>query len=267
MIDLAIAVAAHKPYRMPDDPCYIPVQVGAALHPGSDLGPGFRRDDEGDSISERNPTYCELTALWWIWRNVDAEYKGLVHYRRYFRTLDPERAFARDRFDRIATGDDIRELLMDGVDALLPRRRDYVIETVYSHYSHTFDAGHFDATREAMLRRCPEYVPAWDTLMISRRAYLYNMSVMRSDLLEEYCLWLFPLLSDIERAVDSSGLDAFQARWPGRVAERLFNAWIATKGIRAVELPVVSPERVNWFAKGRGFLGAKFLGKRYTRSF
>ena len=75
-----IIIAAHKPYRMPEDPMYVPVHVGAS---GKD-DIGFVRDDSGDNISELNPEFCELTGFYWAWKNLDADYIGLVHYRRYF---------------------------------------------------------------------------------------------------------------------------------------------------------------------------------------
>lgn len=261
---IKIAVAVHKPYPIPDDPIYIPVQVGADLHPETNLG--FYKDNEGDNISALNGSYCELTALYWLWKNIEADYKGLVHYRRHFGTLDSERKRASNRFERIATGDDIHVALA-GYDAILPRKRNYYIESVYSHYAHTFDARHFDVTRELLVERCPAYVSAWDKLMVGTTAHLYNMMVMQSDLVDAYCQWLFPLLVELERKIDSDGLDTFQARWPGRVSERLFNAWIVTNNINYAELPTVSPEPVDWFAKGKGFLAAKFFGKKYEKSF
>lgn len=263
--DIKIGIAAHKPYRMPTDPVYLPIQVGAALHPDLDLG--FQRDDEGNSISERNPSYCELTALWWLWKNCDAEYKGLVHYRRHFRTNNREVAHVHDRFQRIATGDDYRARIETGANIILPSKRNYYIETVYSHYSHTFDGGQFDSTRMVLTRRCPEYVPAWDKLMAGKRAHLYNMFVMHSALVDDYCGWLFPLLEELEGMVDSSNMDAFQARWVGRVAERLLNAWVETNELNVAEMATVSPEPVDWISKGSGFLAAKLLGKKYRRSF
>ena len=258
---LAVAVATHKPYRMPADPAYLPLHVGAALHPG--VCAGMQGDDAGDSISERNGSYSELTGLYWLWRNVDAEHKGLVHYRRLLGS--PTRRGG-DPYDRVATGDELLPLLrQNGI--VLARRRSYYIETVYGHYAHTFDAGQFDACREVLGDLCPGYVPAWDRLMRSRGAHIFNMFVMRSDLFDAYCAWLFPVLGELERRVGFDGMDAFQARWPGRVSERLLDPWLETNGLGYVELPVVSPEPVDWVAKGKGFLAAKFLGKKYEKSF
>ena len=33
----------------------------------------------GDHISSKNPNYCELTGLYWAWKNLDCEYIGLCH--------------------------------------------------------------------------------------------------------------------------------------------------------------------------------------------
>ena len=81
---IKILVACHKadPNIRHDD-IYMPIQVGKALHPELDLG--FQCCHTGDNISEKNGSYCELTALYWAWKNLkDVDYIGLCHYRRYF---------------------------------------------------------------------------------------------------------------------------------------------------------------------------------------
>ena len=84
-MDIRIIVATHKTYWMPRDPVYLPLQVGAA---GKEKL-GFQTDAEGDNISRYNPYYCELTGLYWAWKNLSCDVVGSCHYRRYFghRTL------------------------------------------------------------------------------------------------------------------------------------------------------------------------------------
>ena len=77
---VTVVVAAHKPYAMPNDPLYLPLHVGAE---GKEPF-GFTGDNTGDHISAKNPTFCELTGLYWAWKNLDADYIGLAHYRRHF---------------------------------------------------------------------------------------------------------------------------------------------------------------------------------------
>lgn len=61
----------------------MPIHVGKVLHPDVDLG--IQRDDTGDNISLKNSSYCELTGMYWAWKNLrGVDVIGLCHYRRYF---------------------------------------------------------------------------------------------------------------------------------------------------------------------------------------
>ena len=80
---IKIIVATHKKYKMPEEEIYLPIQVGAEEKDGL----GYQKDNEGENISLKNPYYCELTALYWAWKNYDKlgnpDYIGLMHYRRH----------------------------------------------------------------------------------------------------------------------------------------------------------------------------------------
>ena len=65
---------------MPEDKIYLPIHVGRVEK--ADLG--YLGDDTGDNISAKNANYCELTGLYWAWKNLKCDYIGLCHYRRYF---------------------------------------------------------------------------------------------------------------------------------------------------------------------------------------
>ena len=76
-----IFVMTHKKFDEPQNPIYIPLQVGKAET--EDLG--YLGDDTGDSISHKNKYYGELTGLYWLWKNYsDVDIIGICHYRRYF---------------------------------------------------------------------------------------------------------------------------------------------------------------------------------------
>ena len=84
MKNIKIIVATHKKYQMPEDQMYFPVQVGAE---GKTKIEEYTQDNTGNNISLKNPYFCELTGLYWAWKNLEAENIGLVHYRRYFTTM------------------------------------------------------------------------------------------------------------------------------------------------------------------------------------
>ena len=116
-----ILVAAHKAYGVPESDLYLPIQVGAE---GKD-GIGFIRDDSGENISNLNANFCELTGAYWAWKNLDDDYIGLVHYRRYF--AGKEKFKVNGRTKKILSENELDKLLLN-TDIILPKKRSYYIE-------------------------------------------------------------------------------------------------------------------------------------------
>ncbi len=249
-----IIVAAHKPYWMPDDPLYFPVQVGAA---GKESIPRFQRDDEGDNISAENNHYCELTGLYWAWKNLDAPAIGLAHYRRYF---------AGSGEKGVLTSSEAKALLAKA-PVILPKKRKYYIETLESHYANTLDGAHINYIRDALSDVAPDYLTSFNHHMKQTGGHMFNMMLMRKDFLDAYCSWLFPILRVAEKNLDYSQLSPFEARVPGRMSEYLLDTWLEKNGISFIEVSLKNIEPVNWFKKGSSFLAAKFGGKKYKKSF
>ena len=86
MQKLTVLVITHKDYEFPDSACYRPLFVGGKIASGL-KNEGFYQDNSGVNIAEKNSSFCELTGLYWAWKNgvfENNEYVGLVHYRRYF---------------------------------------------------------------------------------------------------------------------------------------------------------------------------------------
>lgn len=255
-MDIKIIVAAHKSYRMPENGLYVPVQVGAEGRESI----GFTPDNTGDNISAKNPNYCELTGLYWAWKNLDAEYLGLVHYRRYFRGNQR----ARGKWEKIIGKDEL-EAKLGKVPVLLPKARNYLIETNYDQYVHSRHAQDLDITRTIIEEKYPGYIPAWERCMKSRKVHLCNMMVMRRDLANEYCSWLFDILFELEQRLDISGYSKDDARVFGLVSERLLDVWLTTNDIKYEELPVVYMEKQHRFKKYTNFVLRKVgLKKGWT---
>jgi len=242
-------VAAHKPYWMPDSPIYLPIQVNAVAN-----GPisGFQPDNAGDNISSRNPHYCELTALYWGWKNLDADYLGLAHYRRHFAT-----GVGGDKKSRVINQSQLEKAL-EHAQVILPRPRRYFIETNYSQYVHAHHKEDLELTREIMATRGASYLRKYDEVMRRTYGHRFNMFVMRRDLADAYCDWLFGILFELERDLDISAYNANDARVFGFVSERLIDCWVETRGLNYQELPVVNLESQHWVRKGASFIARKF---------
>lgn len=249
MENTIIAIAAHKPYWMPQDALYTPVQAGAQGRESL----GWQRDDTGENISGKNKTYCELTVLYWLWKNTDAALYGLAHYRRYLAAGWP----FRNKRSQLLTGQDIQRL-MRRTDILLPKKRHYWIETNESQYIHAHHAEDLAAVKAALADCCAQALPAWDTVMRRRSGHRFNMFLMRREPFQAYCAWLFPILAHVEAHLDISAYTPKDQRVIGYLSERLLDVWLLHFGYHYRETRVVNLENQHWCHKAFSFLRRKF---------
>ena len=97
------------------------------------------------------------------------------------------------------------------------------------------------------------------------------MMVLKRNLLEDYCKWLFDILFDVNNRIDKSNMSEFDMRFGGRISERLFDVWLEyqlqNKKLHKSEVKELEYiEDVNWTFKIKTFLKAKFLHKKQTKS-
>ncbi|MCM1305877.1 MAG: DUF4422 domain-containing protein [Bacteroides sp.] len=253
-----ILVAAHKAYDVPKSKIYLPIQVGAFCKDGI----GFIRDDEGDNISSLNANFCELTGAYWAWKNLDADYIGLVHYRRYF--AGKERFNVNGKTKKILSEREL-DALLKKTDVILPKKRHYYIESLYSHYAHTLYVEPLDETGAIIKEFYPKYYAEFERFKTRRSAHIFNMFVMKREIFCGYCEWLFDILFKLKDRVDLSEYSAFHARLFGRISELLLDVYINVNGIKFKEVKPVYIEGVNWFQKGVKFLKAKFKNRKYEK--
>lgn len=260
-----IIIATHKKYQMPTDKMYLPVHVGAAGKESI----GYQRDDEGDNISDLNPFFCELTGLYWAWKNLHTEYIGLAHYRRHF----SRRSHTKNVWDAVLKYDDIKDDL-GRIRVFVPQKRRYWIETLYSHYEHTHHIHQLKETRRIIRKKYPAYIKSFDKICKQRWGYMFNMMIMEYDLFDSYCRWLFDILFELRDRLGEKGLTPFHSRYYGRISEIIFDVWLdeqinsgRIKTYEVKEIPLIHMESINWWKKGTAFLKAKFFGKKYEGSF
>ena len=199
MKNYKVIIATHKEYKMPGDSLYLPVHVGAEGK--KDIG--YTKDNTGDNISTKNPFFCELTGLYWAWKNLDADYIGLAHYRRHFSLKKRKYRKVEDTLDHVLTRKQAKEIFKN-TDIILPKKRRYFIETLYNHYKHTMHIETLDETRKILEEKYPKYLKEFDRLKKRTSMHAFNMFIMKKEVLDDYCEWLFDILFELEKRIDAS---------------------------------------------------------------
>lgn len=183
----------------------IPIQVGSALTEKKicDI-----QDNTGENISIKNKQYCELTALYWIWKNTSSIYAGLCHYRRHFELNHQI----------------LSQLLSSDIDIILtiPILNFPSVKSVYYHDHIGED---WEIMMEGIKTICPDYLNSAKIIQDGIYYYGYNMFVARKEILDTYCAWLFPILKYCEKNCEKKE-DRYQARYLGFLAERLLTIFM-----------------------------------------
>ncbi|MCH5242937.1 MAG: DUF4422 domain-containing protein [Muribaculaceae bacterium] len=235
--NIKILVACHKPDpNTRQDDIYMPIQVGAALHPELDLG--FQKDDEGDNISYKNESYCELTALYWAWKNLtpDIEHIGLAHYRRYF-NIDESKL----------------KRYVSKYDIILPKP----VKQAISNFKNLFS---FIGMEDAyiFIDTIVDLYPAMNKEVIeyfynSNRYSVFNMLIAKKDIFNEYCQFLFNVLNETEKRIKPIQNYTRINRRIGYMAEALLGLWILhnKKRLSIKYVSTLNTDNIRLNLKGR----------------
>lgn len=267
--DIRIFISTHKDVETFDSEILQPVQVGCANRDW--LFPWALHDNDGNNISEQNPMYCELTTQYWAWKNIDAEYYGFCHYRRYFDfspTRHKENAWGEiidSRIDaasqeRYGLDDETIRKAVEGYDCITTEVKDLSQfpgenHTPLAQYKaapllHVSDLEHVISILNDMH---PDYAEDAEAFLNGTHSCFCNMFIMRKAVFHAYCEWLFPILERFVAETDFSHYSVEALRTPGHLSERLLNIYLMhqqrigtswkTKQLQCVHFE--KPERVH----------------------
>ena len=242
-----IFVCYHKEAPIKQNNAIIPIQVGKKLssHKLDMIG-----DDTGDNISARNPYFCELTATYWIWKNVKADNVGLFHYRRYLNLKnDITKVFANiDNLENFGLDEHNIESELKNFDIILPSRpqnRKHSLN-LYDYYAQEHEAADLDKVLDIINHKYPEmYQSATQTLKHNSTGYFCNMLITSKRFFDAYANWLFDILFELEHQIQKDVLQRtpYQQRVYGFLAERLTTVYIdymqQTQNIKIKEVPMI----------------------------
>lgn len=182
-----IYIACHKPCEVPSDDVYTPIYVGRK---NSKYSLEMLGDDTGDNISDRNSTYCETTAHYWVWKNVhDVDFVGFCHYRRFFNMC-----FTSGTFEK---------LFEDGTDVILASPQ-YWRRTMEYQWLMCICSDDLAIMLQVVHKLYPEFDSIIDKALLDVKHYPFNMLICSKKLYDEYASWLFSILFECEKYVKLS---------------------------------------------------------------
>ena len=231
MSKIQIYVITHKEVNIKLKNHYVLLQVGSVLYPSL----GYLRDDVGENISWKNKNFCELTGLYWIWKNSSADIIGLVHYRRFF-YAGRVNALMNHRL----SSSQIERYLVK-YDLIVPKITKYSrsVREIYKEKHHIED---WNLTREIIGELYPEYLETFDRVGESNELYVCNMFCGKRKILQAYCKWLFDILFELETRIDISDYDNYNQRIYGFLSERLFTVWVRWNRVPCKEVFIYNTE-------------------------
>lgn len=258
---IKILVCCHKPSELPQDKAFLPIHVGAAI---SNMELGIQRDDQlngasCDNISDKNRSFCELTAIYWAWKNIkkiypDLQYIGLNHYRRFF-------SFNEKRVTGSGIPKDVKTIQQYKFDMSLVEsslKSNKVITTPKAHlktslagsYEHCHNSSDLRIIHDIVRDDYPEFLSTFNDVYLGKNFfYDCNMFIMPWDEFDSYCEWIFGILFKAEKLIDISNYDTYQKRIYGFLAEHLWTVWVMHKQYQLKNLNYYiyteSPKKIN----------------------
>ena len=167
-----------------------------------------------DNIHEKNKSYCELTGIYAIYKNKKDAYIAIEHYRRAWL----------DEYGKLLSEKQIAKLLKK-YDVVIPFSG-HISSSVFDQYIQSHDINDYYVLREVIREFFPKDFECFRKVWGQNKLTFYNMFIMRKDLFDSYCSWLFEVLNHVEQRIDLTGRGVYQTRVFGFMAERLLLVWL-----------------------------------------
>lgn len=239
MKEIKIFVCCHKQFKVEKMNFLVPIHVGAQISTPLKYE---LADNVGEHISHLNKSYCELTALYWAWKNCELDYYGLFHYRRYLilskgmmndyrisKCKTPYKIYKEPNIETLTRINDNHEeiqKLIEQYDIIMPISED-MHTSVYEHY--TYAPNHRKQDIDIIVRiikeEFPEYIEAMEKYLNGNEHYFGNIFICKKEILDNYCNWLFTILAKYDTQKNTKGYNEQELRVNGYLAERLLGIY------------------------------------------
>lgn len=222
-MSIKVFALTHKQFDVPADKTYEPLHVGRACAKYL----GYRGDNTGDNISDKNCYYSELTGVYWIWKNYhDADYVGVCHYRRYLLN-EQEKVFTASEMENI----------LKSYDIITSKCLDLNFSYYYG-FGENHNIDDLLATEKVIKEKYPEYYETYHRLVHQNHTYFGNIMICKKELFDDYCAWLFDIFSEVEKHVCFDDYDDYHKRVYGFISEFLLYVWVTYHNLSVYESKV-----------------------------
>ena len=247
-----------------DNPLYVPVRCGATFD--NREGITMLGDDTGKNISEKRESFCELTVQYWAWKNINADYYGLCHYRRFLsfnnNTLNTnyrnqvilnELSTHSLKYLGLLNEENMRATIKQ-YDIIVADYSDIrkmptpvgIKSSVYDHWTGwnnvLIEPGVLDTLIDLIKSHYPEYFDSAKKYLSGWRYRGFNCYIMKKDLFSKMCEFQFTLLEALEKSLNTTYYSETMARTLGFMGELLFGIFVYhlehlnTYNIKSVQL-------------------------------
>lgn len=228
-----------------DNPLYVNVRCGAVYDKRSpeEIG-GMLGDDTGDNISEKKNSFCELTVQYWAWKNIQADYYGLCHYRRYlsfsskiFKTntygVIPKAFLDTQVIKTFSLVEDVMRECIEQYDIITAvpvdvRMLSPEIKNIYD-YCHLSNNDFNLDDIELLLDVIKELYPNFYEIAVNyyKQPYSrwYNCFIMKKEIFHNFCKWQFNILFTLETRLKMDRYSAQMKRELGFFGEHLYGIY------------------------------------------
>lgn len=231
-----------------DNSLYTPMRCGAVFDEENQMG--IAGDDTGNHISERRMSFCEFTVQYWAWKNVNADYYGLCHYRRYLSFS--EKHYKTDEFKMVyrpmllPSEKRIFNLLDSAAMAALITQYDLLTseyadvkdiptpdgwKNTVRQFWEAHDGVFLEKSSIVLLfelidQMAPEYSDSAREYFSGSKHRGFNCYVMRHELFNRLCNLQFSIMFEVERRLDTTGYTQKMMRTPAFIGEMLYGIFI-----------------------------------------
>lgn len=206
------------------------------------------RDDIGAaSIAHLHPYFSELTAHYWVWKNIEkVPFVGFCHYKRYFNFIENPQIHqpqllvpnSEQMFQHLGQDSQksaaLNQMMLTDVIA----SRSYCLpETIEQQ----FCSNHQTQVWIEFVKTVKDVSPAWLSnylpwFGVSREFRFYPIFITRWEVFDEFCHLLFSVLFELFRKIGPlQGPDDARfhpKRYPAFLSERFMMLYFQAKGLR-----------------------------------